>query len=136
MTIQTTVRIRVRRIALALATPLLLAAGVGLVGPSANAASAATPYLSWISSNSGGANLRTCASTSCGTNPYLPYLGNGTNLYMLCWYDYGGATGNYYSTRWFYVGFPYSNHTGWVHSSLVTHQNPSAPHCSGPSGWS
>jgi hypothetical protein len=104
---------------------------LGLVGA---APAGAAANASWISSNSGGANLRTCASTGCPTNPYIGYLGNGQHVQMLCWYDYGYAVGNYGSARWFLVGLPYSNHYGWVHSSLVANQI-GVGHCSGPSGW-
>ena len=118
----------------------LLGAAAALTGSLALGAVKATPahaslYESWISSNSGGAYLRECASTNCALNPYLSWLDNGTIVYMGCWWDGDWATGNYSSNRWFQVSFPYSNHWGWVHSSLVTHQNPNTPKCSSGSGW-
>ena len=52
----------------------------------------------------------------------VSHVNNGQQVQMLSWDDYGYAEGNYGSTRWFKVGFPYSNHSGWVHSSLVANQ--------------
>ena len=111
-----------------------LALGLAGVLSSINLATATTAsagtgdiYDSWISSNSGGAHMRTCASTACTS---ITYLGNGTHLYMLCWWDGQTATGNYTSNRWFRVGLYYDNRSGFVHSSLVAHQNPNSPRCS------
>jgi hypothetical protein len=112
----------------------LAAVVLATVGLGASVAPASAANDSWISSNSGGANLRTCASTGCGNNPYVPYLSNGQHIQMLCYYDYQNAFGNYWSPRWFMVGLPYSNHYGWVHSSLVANQI-GVGRCSGPGGW-
>lgn len=63
------------------------------------------------------------------TNSYgVEYLGNGTNLSMICYVDNQWANGNYWSNRWFYVGPNYDNHAGYVHSSLVANQI-RVPHC-------
>ncbi len=83
---------------------------------------------SYISSNSGGAILRTCPSTGCTARAWLP---NGRNVDMICWTDAQWANGNYWSNRWFKVtaeGGSYYNYTGYVHSSLVASQT-SVPRC-------
>ncbi|GHE56910.1 hypothetical protein ACWF95_08070 [Streptomyces vinaceus] len=101
------------------------AAAVALTGLLAGAGGADAAG-SYISSNSGGANERTCANTGCGS---LGYLSNGTGVTMLCWTDSQWVyppSSNYASNRWFrvssYVG------TGYVHSSLVGGQT-SVGHC-------
>ncbi|MEU5693067.1 hypothetical protein [Actinosynnema sp. NPDC020468] len=102
-------------IASAAAGGLLLAA----VAP-ANAAG------SYIGSNSGGANVRTCPSTTCGS---LGYLGNNTGVTMQCWIDNQWVyppSSDYASNRWFRSATPVG--TGYLHSSLVENQT-SVPHC-------
>src|SRR5690349_5622518 len=76
----------------------LRAAAVGLAGAAMIAGSAlatASPASAsgWatISSNSGGAWLRTQPSTGSSG---IEYLGNGTQVLMLCWIDAQWATGN------------------------------------------
>ncbi|MBT3078360.1 MULTISPECIES: hypothetical protein [Streptomyces] len=72
---------------------------------------------SYISSNSGGANVRSCSSTACSS---YGYLGNGAGVTMQCWRDDQWVyppSSNYASNRWFRVAS--SVGTGWVHSSLV-----------------
>jgi hypothetical protein len=88
----------------------------------------AIPPDSYISSNSGGANMRTCPNTGCGS---VAYLGNGTAVIMDCWVDAQSVSppqSNYTSARWFHVSLHYDNRNGYVHSSLVTKQT-SVPHC-------
>ncbi|KUH40362.1 MULTISPECIES: SH3 domain-containing protein [Streptomyces] len=114
-------------------TPTLLRTRAGLATAAAVALTALTVGAgtaeaagSHISSNSGGANLRTCASTSCGS---LGYLTNGTGVSMQCWLDSQWVyppSANYASNRWFRV----SSHkgTGYVHSSLVANQT-AVGHC-------
>jgi hypothetical protein len=74
---------------------------------------------SYISSNSGSANVRTCGSTNCGI---VARLGNGAGVNMTAWCDsqwvYPPAS-NYASPRWFKINWPV---VGWVHSSLVASQ--------------
>ncbi|MFG2298345.1 hypothetical protein [Streptomyces sp. NPDC048603] len=55
---------------------------------------------SYISSNSGGANIRSCASTTCGS---YGYLSNGTGVSMQCRLDSQWVyppSSNYASNRW------------------------------------
>ena len=63
----------------------------------------------------------------------VSHVNNGQQVQMLCWYDYGYAEGNYPSTRWFKVGFPYSNHSGWVH--LAGGEPDQRRKCGTASGW-
>ncbi|MEU3455130.1 hypothetical protein ABZ671_16250 [Micromonospora sp. NPDC006766] len=94
-------------------------AAVALMGVPAFAAG---PY---ISSNSGGANIRSCADTGCTSNGYY---GNGTSVTMVCWTDTQWVyppQSNYASNRWFKVNSPT---TGYIHSSLVANQV-STPRC-------
>lgn len=92
--------------------------GVLMVGGGTASASA-----SYISSNSGYANVRTCGSTNCGT---IRTLGNGTGVNMIAWCDSQWAYGNYWSPRWFKINWPVS---GWVHSSLVAAQQSVGMNC-------
>lgn len=81
---------------------------------------------SYISSNSGGANVRSCSSTSCTS---YGYLGNGSGVTMQCWVDSQWVyppSSNYASNRWFRVSSAVG--TGYVHSSLVANQT-SVGHC-------
>jgi hypothetical protein len=78
---------------------------------------------SYISSNSGSANVRTCGATWCGV---VATLGNGTGVNMIAWCDSSWATGNYSSPRWFKINSPVS---GWVHSSLVAAQQSVGMNC-------
>ncbi|SCL27819.1 SH3 domain-containing protein [Micromonospora inyonensis] len=85
-------------------------------------ASAAGPY---ISSNSGGANIRSCPNTGCTSNGYY---GNGTGVTMVCYTDAQWVyppSSNYASNRWLKVNSPT---TGYIHSSLVANQV-STPRC-------
>lgn len=96
---------------------VVLAAGAAVLATVAAPASAASSY---IGSNSGGANLRSCASTGCGS---YGYLGNGTGVGMLCWTDNQWVyppSSDYASNRWFRVSSPIG--VGFVHSSLVERQ--------------
>ncbi|MEU8153544.1 hypothetical protein AB0B94_07760 [Micromonospora sp. NPDC048986] len=96
-------------------TAIFGAAGA-LVAATSVPASAAGPY---ISSNSGGANIRSCASTGCSSNGYY---GNGTSVTMVCWTDTQWVyppSSNYASNRWFRVSAPTG---GFIHSSLVAAQ--------------
>ncbi|MFV2119996.1 SH3 domain-containing protein [Streptomyces sp. Act-28] len=116
MRVSTTLRTR---------TGLVTAAAVALTGLLAGAGTAEAAG-SHISSNSGGANLRQCASTGCAS---LGYLSNGTGVSMLCWVDSQWVyppSSNYASNRWFKV----NSHRGqgYVHSSLVANQT-SVGHC-------
>ncbi|MGW5345009.1 hypothetical protein [Streptomyces sp. NPDC004050] len=100
-------------------------AGLALTGMLAGAGGAEAAS-SYISSNSGGANVRSCANTGCGS---YGYLGNGTGVGMQCWLDSQWVyppSSNYASNRWFRVSSPVG--TGYVHSSLVAAQT-SVPHC-------
>ncbi|GHI85332.1 SH3 domain-containing protein [Streptomyces xanthophaeus] len=101
------------------------AAAVALTGLIAGAGGAEAAG-SYISSNSGGANVRTCASTGCGS---LGYLGNGSGVTMQCWLDNQWVyppSSNYASNRWFRVSSAVG--TGYVHSSLVASQT-GVGHC-------
>ncbi|MEU9378324.1 SH3 domain-containing protein [Streptomyces sp. NPDC048255] len=101
------------------------AAAVALTGLIAGAGGAEAAG-SYISSNSGGANVRACASTGCGS---IGYLGNGSGVTMLCWLDNQWVyppSSNYASNRWFRVSS--SVGTGYVHSSLVANQT-GVGHC-------
>ncbi len=62
-------------------------------------------------------NVRSCADTGCGVTAVLY---NDSGVYMQCYADGGSATGNYTSSRWFWVY--YGSGSGWVHSSLVDDQ--------------
>jgi uncharacterized protein YraI len=110
------------RVGRRIATVVLAAAG-GVMLTSASPAAAATSH---IGANSGGANIRTCASTTCGS---LGYLANGTSVTMLCWVDSQWVyppNADYASARWFRAATPVG--TGYVHSSLVEDQA-SVPPC-------
>ncbi|WP_422768998.1 hypothetical protein ACN28C_19645 [Plantactinospora sp. WMMC1484] len=94
----------------------IVGAAGALVAVTGVPASAAGPY---ISSNSGGANIRSCANTGCASNGYY---GNGTSVTMVCWTDAQWVyppNSNYASNRWFRVSAPRS---GFIHSSLVAAQ--------------
>ena len=83
---------------------------------------AASPY---IGSNSGGANVRTCASMGCGS---VAYLTNNTTVTMVCWTDgqwVNPPDSDYGSARWFKINSPAN---GFVHSSLIESQV-STPRC-------
>jgi hypothetical protein len=105
-----------------------LALCVGGVG-AANASAA------YVSSSSGGANLRTCASTSCLA---VDYWYNGHPLSVLCWVDAGwananGGGGSGWSNRWFQVAYrtgAYRMVYEMIFSHLVAAQ-PSVPNCQG-----
>lgn len=101
---------------------LVATACVGAVALSGTPALAAGPY---IGSNSGGANVRTCPNTGCGS---VAYLGNGTGVTMVCWTDAQWVyppQSDYGSPRWFRINSPAN---GYVHSSLVENQV-STPRC-------
>ena len=103
-------------------TVIGLAASGALLAIAAPAAAAA----SYIGSNSGGANVRTCASTGCAS---LGYIGNGTAITMQCWVDNQWVyppNSDYASNRWFRASTPVG--TGYIHSSLVDNQA-SFGHC-------
>lgn len=111
---------RLRRPA-ARAAAVVGAAGV-LIAVAGAPALAAGPY---ISSNSGGANIRSCANTGCTSNGYF---GNGTGVTMVCFTDTQWVyppNSNYASNRWFKVNSPVN---GYIHSSLVASQV-STPGC-------
>ncbi|WKU04959.1 hypothetical protein [Micromonospora sp. HUAS LYJ1] len=113
---RTTVAHRLGRVAAIVS----VAAAVGALA--ASPAHAAGPS---ISSNSGGANIRSCANTGCSSNGYY---GNGTGVTMVCWIDSQWVyppSSNYASNRWFRVNSPTS---GYIHSSLVANQV-STPAC-------
>jgi hypothetical protein len=100
-------------------------ASTGPTLATASHAPAAASGWSAISSHSGGAWLRAQPTT----NSYgIEYLGNGTQVLMMCWIDAQWATGNYSSNRWFRVEPAYDPNVGYVHSSLVANQV-SVPHC-------
>lgn len=93
-----------------------IASATALLG--VGTASAAGPV---IGSNSGGANVRTCPNKD--TCASIGFLGNGTNVTMLCWIDAQVVSppfSDYSSQRWFRVASPVG--TGYVHSSLVENQ--------------
>lgn len=110
---------RARRIgrAAALATALLSTTAF---------AGTAVASASYIDSNSGAANVRTCGSVNCGL---VSTLSNGTGVDMTAWCDsewvYPDAS-NYASPRWFKIDSPVS---GWVHSSLVADQQTVGENC-------
>jgi uncharacterized protein YraI len=86
----------------------------------------ATAAGSVIGSNSGGANVRSCASTTCGSYGYLT---NGTGVSMICWVDNQWVyppSSDYASPRWFKANTPVG--VGYIHSSLVENQT-SVGHC-------
>ncbi|MEU4806215.1 hypothetical protein [Actinosynnema sp. NPDC023587] len=117
-------RTTVRAAALALMT---VAFG-GVLAAGATPASAEGPGVlaSYIGSNSGGAHLRTCPTTSCGS---IAYMGNGTGVTMQCWLDsqhVSPPASDYGSARWFRLSTPWG--TGYTHSSLVEGQT-SVGHC-------
>jgi len=100
----------------------VVAAALGLATiAGAGSASATAAYgPSYIGSNSGGANVRTCPNTGCGA---IAYLGNGTAVTMLCWVDaqyVAPPQSDYGSARWFRIASP--GGTGYTHSSLVENQ--------------
>lgn len=102
-----------------LVTRVLLGGAVGVLTLAGTAvpASAASSY---IHSNSGGANVRTCASTGCNS---IGYLSNYTGVTMLCWTDNQWVyppNSDYASNRWFRSSTPVG--TGFIHSSLVENQ--------------
>ncbi|MEU4569113.1 hypothetical protein [Micromonospora sp. NPDC023956] len=100
----------------------LVAGTAGALLLTGTPAFAAGPY---ISSNSGGANVRSCASTGCSSNGYY---GNGTGVTMVCFKDNQWVyppESNYASNRWFQVNSPTG---GYIHSSLVANQV-STPRC-------
>ncbi|MFF3855133.1 hypothetical protein ACGFI4_23675 [Micromonospora carbonacea] len=100
----------------------IVGAAGALVAVTSMPAAAAGPY---ISSNSGGANIRSCANTGCSSNGYY---GNGTGVTMVCWVDSQWVyppNSNYASNRWFRVNSPTS---GYIHSSLIANQV-STPAC-------
>jgi uncharacterized protein YraI len=102
--------------------PLLLG---GVAATTAAPASAGT-LASYIGSNSGGANLRTCPNTGCAAIAYMP---NGTGVTMLCWIDsqwVSPPASDYGSARWFRLSTPWG--TGYTHSSLVEGQT-AVGHC-------
>ncbi|MER5888019.1 hypothetical protein ABT160_29730 [Streptomyces sp. NPDC001941] len=104
---------------------LTVAAGVAATALLAGAGTAEAAG-SYISSNSGGANVRSCSNTSCTS---YGYLGNGSGVGMQCWVDSQWVyppSSNYASARWFRVSSAVG--TGWVHSSLVANQT-SVGHC-------
>jgi hypothetical protein len=99
---------------------------IASLAATAVSATSATAAGSYIGSNSGGANVRSCASTSCGS---YGYLRNGTGVSMLCWVDsqwVSPPNSDYTSNRWFLVSSPVG--TGYVHSSLVENQT-AVGHC-------
>lgn len=127
---------------LGLATIAFLACAGGMtVSPASASVRPANPYIShqrissgysepsWVSSNSGGANLRTCGSTKCQSEGYMR---NGTHLRMMCWEDTQWVyppNSNYASPRWFKIGtLALGGSIGFIHSSLVAGQT-SVPHC-------
>ncbi|MEU9982836.1 SH3 domain-containing protein [Streptomyces sp. NPDC050856] len=110
MRVSTTVRAR---------AGLATAAAVALTGLMTGAGTAEAAG-SYISSNSGGANVRTCPNTGCAS---LGYLSNGSGVSMLCWVDSQWVyppSSNYASNRWFKVNS--AKGQGYVHSSLVAGQ--------------
>jgi uncharacterized protein YraI len=105
-----------------------LLTGAAVAAALATGAAPASAAGSYIGSNSGGANVRTCPSTGCGS---LGYLGNGAGVSMQCWADYQWVyppSSDYSSNRWFRVSS--SVGTGFVHSSLVENQS-SVGRCAG-----
>lgn len=106
------------------ATGLLMAMLASVSAPVDGAASASTVGVSygpsWIGSNSGGANVRSCPNTGCTAYTWLP---NGTSVTMLCWTDaqlVGPPNADYWSQRWFRIAGP--GVVGYTHSSLVENQ--------------
>jgi uncharacterized protein YraI len=96
---------------------ILTAAAAAIVAVAASPAQAASSY---IGSNSGGANVRTCPSMGCSS---LGFLGNNTGVTMLCWVDYQWVyppNSDYASNRWFFSSTPVG--VGYIHSSLVEGQ--------------
>lgn len=82
---------------------------------------------SYVSSNTGSANIRTCPNTGCKS---IYTLRNGYRVGMRCYADSQWAVGNYRSNRWFKVYFATGPGTGdqaFIHSSLVTSQTPTKP---------
>jgi hypothetical protein len=77
---------------------------------------------SYIGSNSGGANARSCSSTACS---FRFYLYNGRAVQMICWRDgqvVSPPNSDYTSGRWFLVATTDSGARGFVHSSLIEGQ--------------
>ncbi|MEV8374730.1 hypothetical protein AB0P21_18455 [Kribbella sp. NPDC056861] len=112
--------VHIRRAAGRLAATVL--ASTGAIALAGSPALAAGPY---IGSNSGGANVRTCANTGCAS---VAYLGNGRAVTMVCWIDSQWVSppqSDYGSARWFRISSPAG---GYVHSSLVESQV-STPRC-------
>ena len=101
----------------------------GLMATTSAPVASAGNFVSYVSSNSGGANLRACPSTNCRS---LGYMRNGVKLDMVCWTDSQWVyppNSNYASPRWFRVWtYALGASGGYVHSSLVANQT-SVPHC-------
>lgn len=118
---------RGHRIALIAVASVLVAGASSAVAVSP--AAAAFSYDSWISSSSGGANLRSCPSTLCQS---LGYMLNGSRVHMNCWVDgqwVAPPNSNYGSARWFSVDTAgLGGSRGYVHSSLVANWT-SVPRC-------
>jgi hypothetical protein len=74
------------------------------------------------------ANVRACASTTCGV---YGALRSGTAVTMSCWTDNQWVIGNYNSNRWFKVSGGGLN--GFIHSSFVINQTPT-PNCNAGGG--
>jgi hypothetical protein len=105
------------------ATKTVVAVIVALVGTtSATDDTSVHPTCTYVHSyDSSGVNLRSCASTSCGSYAYMP---NFTAVATLCWEDTQWVyppSSNYASRRWFKVSSPSGG--GFVHSSLVANQS-------------
>jgi hypothetical protein len=116
------VRSRRRKLVAVLVSGVALATSAfSVVGVQTAAAGFATNSV--ISSNSGGANLRSCPYTWCSS---LGYMRNGTAVGMMSYCDsqyVAPPQSNYGSSRWFKVGtYALGGSIGWVHSSLVARQ--------------
>jgi hypothetical protein len=108
-----------------LRTAALAAAIMSAIAGAMAFAGTADASAAYISSNSGGANVRSCGNTGCGA---VAYLGNGRGVSMYSYCDSQWALGNYWSPRWFHITSPVN---GWVHSSLVADQQNVGLNCSG-----
>ena len=99
---------------------LVVPAALGLTVATASGASAAS-VASYV-------NLRPCVDLNNANCAPVGTTGAGGGLYkMRCWRDGSGATGAYWSNRWFLVSLA-DGREGYVHSSFVTQQY-ATPNC-------
>ena len=107
-----------RRLGLALVFALALAIGLGPLSDRADAAHA---------SSTGG--LYFCVSSKSVCQASFSSVAKGTPVTMVCWRLGRGATGAYWTDKWFYVTLA-DGREGFIHASRVGSQTPNRPGCS------